>query len=270
MAEYDVAISFAGEDRDTAQKLANELHNQYDLAVFYDDYEQAKLIGKNLTEYLIDIYKNRASYCVVLVSKHYKEKRWTRHEWRAAQARAFEEPDGDYILPVRLDETELPGLLPTVGHLSLEKFGWKKTAQLIYEKVADLSHLNNALRLAQSYYAEQRFNDALQLVIKPEFDGNVEALRIRADVFGKKSEYQDAIQCLHKILALIQDDFLANFLLGIFYYRIRDYKNSVRYFEVADKLSPGHPTIMTDLPAARRRLWLQRLPVVGIFFGNKK
>ncbi len=60
--------------------------------------EQAELLGECLTEYLIDIYKNKASYCVVLVSKHYESKRWASHEWKAAQARALEEYDkGIYI-----------------------------------------------------------------------------------------------------------------------------------------------------------------------------
>ena len=88
MKTFDVAISFAGEDRPIAQRLAQILKS-YDLVVFYDDDAQAGLLGENLTEYLIDIYKNSSSFCVVLVSEHYVRKRWARHEWKAAQVRAF-------------------------------------------------------------------------------------------------------------------------------------------------------------------------------------
>jgi hypothetical protein len=102
MKTFDIAISFAGEDRPIAQRLAHIL-KRYGLVVFYDDDAQADLLGENLKEYLIDIYKNRASYCLVLVSEHYVRIRWTRHEWKAAQAGALDEFDRAYILPIRLD-----------------------------------------------------------------------------------------------------------------------------------------------------------------------
>lgn len=53
---------------------------------------------------------------MILISKYYASKVWTNHERKSAQARAFHEND-DYILPVRLDDTEIAGVLPTVGYL---------------------------------------------------------------------------------------------------------------------------------------------------------
>jgi hypothetical protein len=61
-------------------------------------------------------------YCIILVSKNYVSKRWTNLEREAAQARAFSE-DREYILPIRLDEVQVPGLLPTVGYLEWKKEG---------------------------------------------------------------------------------------------------------------------------------------------------
>jgi hypothetical protein len=87
---YDIVISFAGEDRAYAEALANGLVAK-GLSVFYDDFERSVLWGHNLYEYLTDLYQNRARYCVVLVSRHYAAKRWTRLEWRAIQARCFRE-----------------------------------------------------------------------------------------------------------------------------------------------------------------------------------
>src|SRR3954454_1990381 len=46
-AEYDVALSFAGEDRPLAGKLAGLLHARH-IRVFYDEYEKASLWGKDL------------------------------------------------------------------------------------------------------------------------------------------------------------------------------------------------------------------------------
>jgi hypothetical protein len=118
---YDVVLSFAGEDRAYAEALANGLVERR-LDVFYDDFERAALWGENLYEYLSDLYQKRARYCVVLVSKHYLHKRWTQLEWKAIQARCLRERH-PYCLPVRLDATELPGLLPTTAYLSLETDG---------------------------------------------------------------------------------------------------------------------------------------------------
>ncbi len=50
MNTFDIALSFAGEDRPIARRLAKILKS-YNLVVFYDDDEQAELFGENLTEY---------------------------------------------------------------------------------------------------------------------------------------------------------------------------------------------------------------------------
>jgi hypothetical protein len=52
--KYDVALSFAGEDRQIAARLAKLLKGR-DISVFYDKYEQANLWGKDLYEHLADV-----------------------------------------------------------------------------------------------------------------------------------------------------------------------------------------------------------------------
>lgn len=54
----------------------------------------------------------------MFISQDYANKLWTNHERHAAQARAFHEAS-EYILPARFDDTEIPGVLPTVGYISL-------------------------------------------------------------------------------------------------------------------------------------------------------
>jgi len=100
--EYDVAISFAGPDRPIAATLAEEIRSR-GFRVFYDEYEAASLWGVDLYAHLSNIYANRSRYCLILISKHYAERLWTKHELRAAQARAFKEHSA-YILPLRLGE----------------------------------------------------------------------------------------------------------------------------------------------------------------------
>jgi hypothetical protein len=89
--EYDVALSFAGEDRQTAQSLA-KLFTGRDISVLYDQYERASLWGKDLYEHLADVYANQARYCIMLISANYARKAWTNHERKNAQARALVPP----------------------------------------------------------------------------------------------------------------------------------------------------------------------------------
>ena len=131
--EYDVALSFAGEDRQHAEALAELLANK-GYKVFYDVYEQAQLWGKDLYTQLSAIYKDKARYCVMFLSEHYAHKLWTNHERESAQARAFGEKE-EYILPVRLDNTEIPGILRTLSYLDLRSGSIDKVYQALVEKL---------------------------------------------------------------------------------------------------------------------------------------
>jgi tetratricopeptide (TPR) repeat protein len=256
--EYDVAISFAGEDRAFAEQLADFLLNEFGLLVFYDDYEQAKLWGTHLTERLMSIYRDRSAYCLVLISKHYKEKRWARHEWRSAQERAFLTPDKEYLLPVRLDETKLDGLFETLGYIDGKTSSARTIARLVFEKAGDFSRLATVVRLADQKYREGLVEDALSAVLDPVFDHDVDALRVRANSFAKLRRYKESVEAFDAIVSRRPRDFLAHFHLGIYCYRLANFARSVHHYEIADTISPGHPTIESDLPMARAKLEAQR------------
>src|SRR5579885_2777578 len=132
--EYHVALSFAGEDRAYVDQVAHRLVSGYGLKVFYDLFERVKLLGKDLYEYLSDIYMNKAMFCAVFISEHYAKKAWPRHERKNAQARDFEGED-EYILPFRFDDTAIPGLRPTVGYINIAQLKPEETAAIIAEKV---------------------------------------------------------------------------------------------------------------------------------------
>ena len=136
--KYDVAISFAGEDRMVAEKCARLL-SEAGYEVFYDLWEQYSLWGKNLYQHLDMIYRYNARYCLVLVSESYKKKAWATHELRSAQARAFED-EAEYILPVRIDDAELPGLPPTVGYLDLRRIRIEEVVATLIEKLGPVTN----------------------------------------------------------------------------------------------------------------------------------
>lgn len=115
--DFDIALSFAGEDRVYVDKIANLLRNR-GVKVFYDRFEETELWGKDLYVYLTDLYHKRAQFTIMFISASYGAKLWTNLERKAAQARAFQEAQ-EYILPARFDDTEIPGVLPTTGYISL-------------------------------------------------------------------------------------------------------------------------------------------------------
>lgn len=136
MDKYHIALSFAGEDREYVEKVADVLRER-GVDVFYDRFEETKLWGKDLYTYLVDIYQNKALYTVMFVSEAYKNNLWANHERKSAQARAFSE-SREYILPAMFDESvEIPGLLKTTGYISLKELKPADLAQKIISKLED-------------------------------------------------------------------------------------------------------------------------------------
>jgi hypothetical protein len=131
--DYDVAFSFAGEDRAFVGQVADVVQ-AYGIKVFYDAYEQHTLWGRDLYSHLDEVYRTRSRHCVMFLSKHYARKLWTSHERRSAQARALLGRE-DYILPVRFDDTDIDGILPTTGFIDARTYSAQEVANLISTKL---------------------------------------------------------------------------------------------------------------------------------------
>ena len=101
--EYDVCLSFAGEQRSYVEAVAKSLRER-EVRVFYDAFQAAELWGKDLYTHLDEIYQRLARYCVVFISADYAKKAWTAHERKSMQARDIDETK-EYILPVRFDDS---------------------------------------------------------------------------------------------------------------------------------------------------------------------
>jgi hypothetical protein len=115
--QFDVAISFAGEQRQYAEEIA-EILRRHGVSVFCDGFEN--LFGYDLYAHLHDVYNIKAQYCILLASEAYTVKAWTNHERQAAQERALREKGAPYILPVRFGNTKIPGLSANIAYLSIE------------------------------------------------------------------------------------------------------------------------------------------------------
>ena len=140
--KYDVVLSFASENREYVRAVAVTLQAA-GIKVFYDEFEQANLWGKNLYVHLDEIYRNEAHFCVMFISKHYLIKTWTNHERESVQARAFQKKE-EYILPARFDNTEIPGLIPTILYIDLQNILPENFAKIVIQKLKN-TNLNTSI-----------------------------------------------------------------------------------------------------------------------------
>jgi hypothetical protein len=76
---YDVALTFAGEDRAYAEHLRDELED-LGHAVFYDMTEQHLILGQDVEKYLGPIYASGSRFVVAVLGEMYGRKRWTMFE----------------------------------------------------------------------------------------------------------------------------------------------------------------------------------------------
>ena len=131
--QYEVALSFAGEQRTYVERIADALQSR-GIAVFYDDFEKVQLWGKDLVEELHDVFANRADHVVMFISQEYVEKVWPSHERRSSLSRAVQEKS-EYILPVRFDNMPIPGLPTSIKYEQADDHMPAELAAMIAEKI---------------------------------------------------------------------------------------------------------------------------------------
>ncbi len=132
---YDVALSFAGEDREYVNLIAHKL-KENGVTIFYDNFEKAKLWGKDLIEHFS--YSKKAKYVIIFCSKHYLQKAWCKIEYRSAMTRLL---SGEFysILPIVLDDVELPQILLGTGYLKKKDETTDSICDLFIEKLKSKS-----------------------------------------------------------------------------------------------------------------------------------
>lgn len=141
--KYDVCFSFADEQREYVESVYNALID-LNIYVFYDKAFEVNLWGKNLLETFSEIYLSKAKYCIMFISKEYADKAWTKYEKRNILERSFQQ-NSEYILPVRFDSTEVPGLFNSLMYLDATKYSPVELAEKIREKLSK-SYQNQSKR----------------------------------------------------------------------------------------------------------------------------
>src|SRR6266511_4086097 len=126
---FDFAVSYAGNDRSIAERLASLLA-EAGAVVFIDTPYRAHLVGRRLDKEFEWVFGPGTRYFVPIISRAYADRPWPQHEWSVA-IRESERRSEEFILPLRLDDSLLVGLPSTVGYVDLRQHSIEAVAELL-------------------------------------------------------------------------------------------------------------------------------------------
>lgn len=129
--KYDFAISYAGEDSEIARKIAHRLQEtSRDLSVFFAEENTELLVGVDGEQFFERLF-SESKQAIVLISKHYKQKQWSRFEWDVILGRSNE----NRFIPVRLDDTRLLGLPSSIIYIRFDGANYEEIVSVCIKKL---------------------------------------------------------------------------------------------------------------------------------------
>jgi len=134
-ANYDLAVSFAGEHRDYVEQTVRAC-GELGLRVFYDRDMSNEWWGKNFIREQRKVYGSQTRYFVPFISSEYLAKPIPMDEFSAAMMTAVKLGDG-YVLPVLMDNVQVPPELlhPHIHYLRSKDYSPEELAQQLHAKV---------------------------------------------------------------------------------------------------------------------------------------
>ncbi len=102
---FDIAISFAGENRDLAEIIANTLRI-LDFEVFYDRLYEDNYLGSSWGKEFERIFTNDSKFVVCILDIHHQRKIWPTFERECFT----EKVQTNEVIPIFLDDTKFVGI----------------------------------------------------------------------------------------------------------------------------------------------------------------
>ena len=132
---FDVALSFPGEYRKQVSAIAEKLSKALGQErVFYDKYYEAELARPDLDTYIQAIYHDQSELIVVFLCAEYERKEWCGLEWRAVRD-LLKKKQTAAIMPMRFDDTQIPGLFSLDGYIDIANRNADEVAKLILQRL---------------------------------------------------------------------------------------------------------------------------------------
>lgn len=127
--EYDVAISFAGENRDLAREVAIQLED-LDMRVFFDENYETNFLGKTWGKEFERIFGHDSRLVLCLLDVNHNKKIWPTFEREHFTPRVADEA----VIPIFLDDTVFIGIPKDLIGI---KFKFDPAATSLHNAVAD-------------------------------------------------------------------------------------------------------------------------------------
>jgi hypothetical protein len=133
--QYDLAVSFAGEQRDYVERAVAACKG-LGLRVFYDRDKNNEWWGNNFIREQRSVYSSQTRFFVPFISNEYWSKPIPMDEFSAAMMTAVKQGDG-YILPILMDDTEIPRDLihPHIHYLRARDYTPEQLAEQLVQRV---------------------------------------------------------------------------------------------------------------------------------------
>ncbi|WP_170323756.1 toll/interleukin-1 receptor domain-containing protein [Cryptosporangium phraense] len=135
--DWEVALSYAGAQREYVERVATEL-GRLGVRCFFDRHQLAEIWGENLSDELVRIYGSQAAVVIVFGSAEYVQSSHTIAELTAASRGEFQAPR-PRVLAARFDDTPVPGISDDQAWIDLRGIAPEQFAEEISRK---LDHLN--------------------------------------------------------------------------------------------------------------------------------
>ena len=127
--EFEIAISFAGENRKLAKYIAEQLES-IDVSVFLDEHYEANYLGKAWSKEFERIFVDDSKYVICLLDFNHRDKIWPTFERDCFKKRV---PDAE-VIPIYLDDTVFVGIPEDIVGI---KFEWNPLDLVWQDKVED-------------------------------------------------------------------------------------------------------------------------------------
>jgi hypothetical protein len=101
----DIALSFAGENRELAKLIANRLR-ELDVSVYFDEDYENLILGKQLSDEFERAFSKQSRYVVCLLDVLHRKKIWPTFERDVFLPRVKQAQ----VIPIYLDDTLFPGI----------------------------------------------------------------------------------------------------------------------------------------------------------------
>ncbi len=141
--DFDFAISFAGENRNLAKLIKDQLET-LDFSVFFDELFEANYLGQAWHKTFLEIFGDKSRFIACLLDIHHLEKIWPTFERECFIPRVPEAA----VIPIYLDQTSFPGIPKDIVGIHFSQAGIppaelsnKVTEEIIYKLVARIESI---------------------------------------------------------------------------------------------------------------------------------